>query len=84
MDNVITDLHYRFEQLSECIQKQQNQTALLVLEELKNVITQDYLRFQHIYLTLQEAYPNTTNTKQVNLPSFLQEKSVRKLCPKRN
>ena len=64
MDKAIEDLHYRFEQISECIKNQQNKTALLVLEELKDVITQDYLRFQHIYLTLQEAYPDTTNTQQ--------------------
>ena len=85
MDKVLEDIHYRFEQIENCILNQQNQTALLVLEELKNVITQDYLRFQHIYLTLQEAYPDTTNNRQVDLPSFLKEKSPRKLsCPKQN
>ena len=80
MDKVLTDLHYRLGQLEEFIKNQQNQSALLVLEELKDVITQDYLRFQHIYLTLQEAYPDTTNTRQVDLPSFLKEKSPRKLA----
>ncbi len=43
MDKAIEDLHYRFEQISEWIKNQQNKTALLVLEELKDVITQDYL-----------------------------------------
>ncbi len=80
MDKVLEDIHYRFEQISEWIKNQQNETALLVLEELKDVITQDYLRFQHIYLTLQEAYPDTNNTRQVDLPFLLEEKSPRKLA----
>ena len=74
MNNLPAELQYRLAQLETCIQNQQNQSALLALEDLTRVLQRDYQQIQKAYLTLQQLH-DSTQTQRVDLLPFLKDKN---------
>ena len=74
MDNLPLQLQSRLVRLKFCIAYQSPEQALAALDELTILLSTHYQQFQKAHTALQQLH-SPTQTRQVELPHFLQEET---------
>ena len=74
MDNLPPQLQSRLINLKFCIQNQSSEQTLAALDELTNLLSTHYQCFQKAHEALEQLH-SSTQTRKVDLPYFLQEKT---------